>query len=254
MLPTLNRNLVQLMPLMMMQSLRFALVKYGGGVIQMSGSIAGNTYARNRYGNYARARTKPTNPNTANQQNARDAVAFLANRWAQTLTSAQRTAWNLYGSSVVMKNKLGEDIYLSGYNHYIRSNQIAMMGTHVVIDAGPVVFELPDHDPTFAVTCSEATQQLTVTFDATMAWAVEAGGYLYLFQGKPQNAQRSFFAGPHRYYNAIAGIDPGGPVTPDVSVGPFAIAEGQHQWVYGRILRADGRLSEPFRDDTFCAA
>ncbi|GAI58374.1 unnamed protein product, partial [marine sediment metagenome] len=38
-----------------------ALVKYGGGITQMSGSIAGNTFARNRYGNYVRSRTKPIN-------------------------------------------------------------------------------------------------------------------------------------------------------------------------------------------------
>ncbi|GAH13494.1 unnamed protein product, partial [marine sediment metagenome] len=44
-----------------------SLVKYGGGIVQMSGSIAGNTFARNRYGNYVRARTKPINPNSDRQ-------------------------------------------------------------------------------------------------------------------------------------------------------------------------------------------
>ncbi|GAH28464.1 unnamed protein product, partial [marine sediment metagenome] len=36
-----------------------ALVKYGAGIIQMSGSIAGDVHARNRFGNYIRPRTKP---------------------------------------------------------------------------------------------------------------------------------------------------------------------------------------------------
>ena len=81
-----------------------ALVKYGGGVVQMSGSIGGDTHARNRYGNYIRARTKPINPNTDLQVAIRAAMAFLADRWSQTVTSAQRTAWNLYGASVAMKN------------------------------------------------------------------------------------------------------------------------------------------------------
>lgn len=232
----------------------FLKIKFGGGITDARGSIAGNTYSRNHYGAYMRARVTPVNPNTARQVAVRDAVAFLSARWSSTLTLAQRTAWNLYGSSVAMLDAMGATIYLTGYNHYIRSNVIRMIGIMTTIDAGPTVFEIPTHDPTFAVTCSEATQQLTVTYDATMAWAVETGGYIFLFQGKPQNAQRETFFGPWRYYNSIAGIDPGGPVTPDVSIGPFAIAEGQHQWVYARIMRADGRLSAPFRADCFCAA
>ncbi|GAH50296.1 unnamed protein product, partial [marine sediment metagenome] len=44
-----------------------ALVKLGGGIVQISGSIAGNTFARNRFGNYMRSRTKPVNPNSTRQ-------------------------------------------------------------------------------------------------------------------------------------------------------------------------------------------
>ena len=29
-----------------------ALIKYGGGIVHASGSLAGNTFARNKYGNY----------------------------------------------------------------------------------------------------------------------------------------------------------------------------------------------------------
>lgn len=231
-----------------------ALIKFGGGVVQMSGSIGGDTFARNRYGNYARARTKPTNPNTSRQQAVRAAVAFLTQRWSVTLTAVQRTAWNLYADSVNMKNRLGETVHLSGFNHYIRSNATRKTGPTVLIDDGPTIFELPAQDPTFSVSGSEATQALTIAFDDTLPWAVEDGSFLFLFQGKPQNAQRNFFAGPWRFINYVGGIDPGGPIEPHVEIGDFAIAEGQRQWVYGRISRADGRLSEPFRADIAVAA
>lgn len=231
-----------------------ALVKYGGGITQMSGSIAGNTYARNRYGNYARARTKPVNPNSSRQVAVRSALAALTERWSDTLTAAQRAAWNLYASNVAMKNKLGETIHLSGFNHYLRSNVIALQIANTIVDDGPVVFELPEQDPTLAVTASEATQELTVSWDNAADWAVEDGGHIYLFQGAPQNPQRNFFAGPWRFLGYRIGVDPGGPVMPWVGTGPFAIAEGQRQWIYARIRRADGRLSESFRDDTFVAA
>ncbi len=231
-----------------------ALVKYGGGVVQMSGSIAGNTHAKNRYGNYIRARTVPVNPNTARQQEVRAIIAFLTERWSDTLTAPQRTAWNLYASNVSMLNKLGESINLSGFNHYIRSNTIAKMVPYPLIDAGPVVFELPAQDPTFAVTASEATQILTLAYDDTMDWATEDAAYIFFFQGQPQNAQRNFFGGPWRFIGSVGGIDPGGPVEPHAAAAAFAIAEGQRQWVYARIMRADGRISTPFRADAFVAA
>jgi len=231
-----------------------ALVKFGGGVVQMSGSIAGTTFARNRYGNYARARTKPVNPNTADQVAVRASMAALTARWSDTLTAGQRTAWNLYGSNVVMTNKLGESMNLSGFNHYIRSNAIRLSKAVAPIDAGPVIFEIPAQDPTLALTASEATQQLSMAIDNTMDWATEDGALIFFFQGQPQNAQRNFFDGPWRYLTAVAGVDPGGAATPVVGNAVFAIAELQHLWVYARIQRADGRLSQPFRDDAFVAA
>jgi len=231
-----------------------ALVKFGGGITQMTGSIGGTTFARNRYGNYARARTKPTNPNTANQQAVRSTLASLPDRWAQTLDAAQRTAWNLYGSNVVMTNKLGEAMQLSGFNHYIRSNAILKRLALTLVDDGPVIFEIPDADPTFAITASEATQNIIATFDNTLAWSIEDNGLLCMFQGQPQNAQRNFFAGPWRLWTAVQGIAPGGAVSPKEAPATFATAEGQHLWAYARILRADGRLSAPFRDDVLVGA
>ena len=231
-----------------------ALVKYGGGIVQMSGSIAGDTFARNRYGNYVRARTKPVNPNSAAQVAVRSALSLLTQRWSQTLTAAQRTAWNLYASSVAMTNRLGETINLTGFNHYIRSNSWNARIEADIVDAGPTVFELPQADPTLAITASEATQQITTAYDDGLDWADENGAYLLLYQGSPQNPQRNFFDGPWRYLGFVAGVNGAPPAGPEVSAVVFAIAELQRQWIYARILRADGRLSEPFRADTFCAA
>lgn len=231
-----------------------ALVKYGGGIIQMSGSLAGNTYARNRYGNYVRARTKPVNPNTLRQQQVRSAVSMLTERWGDTLTNVQRIAWNLYASNVAMTNKLGESIKLSGFNHYIRSNATHARLAQAIVDDGPVVFEVPEGDPQFAITASEATQQITVAFDDTLPWSTEDGAVLQLYQGQPQNGQRNFFAGPWRYMGGVAGVDPGGAASPEVETVVFAIAETQHLWIYGRIIRADHRISGKFLADIICAA
>lgn len=231
-----------------------ALVKFGGGITEMRGSIAGDTFSRNRSGAYVRARTKPINPNSARQVVVRAALAFLTERWSSVLTAAQRTAWNLYGNNVVMKNKLGESINLSGFNHYLRSNMLLKIGLATLVDAGPVVFEIPEADPTLAVTGTEAGQTLSYAYDDTMDWADEDGGFLHCFEGQPQNAQRNFFGGPWRRLGSLPGVNGAPPASPLVLGTAYGIAQGQHTWVYCRIQRADGRLSQPFRDDAFVGA
>ncbi len=222
-----------------------ALVRYGGGIVQMSGSIAGDTFARNRYGNYARARTKPINPNTNDQNAVRAAVAMLTERWIETLTALQRTAWGLYASNVVMKNRLGESVHLTGFNHYIRSNANRARWGFATIDDGPVVFELPDKDPAFAFTASEATQNFTIAYNAALEWANETGGSFWLQGGLPQNVTRNFYAGPWRRILRISGADGAPPASPHVTNNWIAIAEGQRIWLRGRIERKDARISEP---------
>jgi len=220
----------------------------------MSGSVAGSTHARNRSGNYIRARTKPVNPSTAKQVLVRAVMANLTTRWAQTLTATQRTAWNLYGASVTMQNKLGEAINLSGFNHYIRSNAWFARMSRTLVDDGPTVFELPAQDPTMVVSCSEATQQVTMTFDDTLAWCSEDDAMLVILQSQGQNPQINFFNGPWTGRSAKVGAS-GVPVTSPLDYASITVlSEGQRFWSKFRILRADGRLSAPFTANAFCAA
>ena len=121
-----------------------AQVKYGGGIIQMSGSIAGNTFARNRFGNYVRARTKPVNPNSDRQVAARARVSFLSEYWASDLSAVNRGLWDTYAAAVAMKNKLGESIKLTGFNHFIRTNAVRMGVALPVLEPGPTILSLPE--------------------------------------------------------------------------------------------------------------
>lgn len=231
-----------------------ALVKYGGGILDMTGSIGGQVHSRNRYGKYIRARVVPVNPNTEFQGQARARVALLTEQWSSEINAAQRTSWNLYASNVAMKNKLGETIHLSGFNHFIRCNCVRLQSGLDTVGDGPVVFELPETDPLLRITASEGTQLFTVAFDYTLDWNNEDGARMVLWAGRPQNAQRNFFGGPWRFSGSFNG-SAGAPIdAPQPSTTVFGVAEGQHLWLYARIQRADGRLSTPFRDDNFCAA
>lgn len=222
-----------------------ALIRFGGGVVQMSGSIAGDTYARNRYGNYSRARTKPTNPNTAAQVKCRSVLSYLTEYWYNDLSAAQRTAWGVYASNVAMKNKLGEVIHLSGFNHFIRGNAPRAYQNLSVIEDGPVVFELPAKDEQLVIDVDSSPQQISVTWDDGRDWCDETGAFMNLRQGLPCNGSRNFFGGP--YHNVGVVLGSSSPYTPPWLVLPhYAVATGQGCWCAFRISRADGRLSEIF--------
>lgn len=227
-----------------------ALVRYGGGIVGASGSIAGTVHARNRYGNYIRARTKPVNPNSTNQTYVRSTLAKLVQRWNTTLTSTMRTAWATYAAAIAMKNKLGEVIYCTGFNHYVRSNVIKNMYLGDYADAGPTDLSLPEKDPTFSIVCTVSTQKISVSFDVALPWWAETGGIMAVYQGQPQLATRNFFGGPWRHIGNVAH----GVASPKDLNPQFTLTLGQKVWCYGRILRADGRLSEPFTTSVLVTA
>lgn len=146
-----------------------------------------------------------------------------------------------------MKNRLGETVYLSGYNHYIRSNSYRVYGDRPIVDDGPVVFELPEKDESVTISGSEATGHISLAFDDTKAWCDEEGALMIIGNGQPQNGQRNFFAGPYHAYGRMVGDAVTPPTSPLDADYWYAIAAGQKIWVRLRISRADGRLSSPFR-------
>jgi len=224
-----------------------ALVKYGGGIIQASGSIAGTTHARNRFGNYIRPRTKPVNPRSDRQVEARVRMQLLAEYWhSAAMDDTERGAWNAYASAVAMKNRLGESIFLTGFNHFIRSNASRFAAGGSIVEPGPAVQSLPEADITLAVSGDAGTQLLSVAFDNTKGWANETGGFLMLEMGTPQLATRNYFGGPYRIAGVVAGVTGAPPASPATIAAPFTLVNGQKVWARASIIRTDGRVSNKF--------
>jgi hypothetical protein len=226
-----------------------ALVKLGGGITAMSGSIAGNTFARNRFGNYVRSRTKPVNPRSTGQVLIRSILSQLAENWKDVLTDPYRLAWAAYAASINMKNRLGEVMNATGFNHYIRSNSPRMQYGFAAINTAPTVLSLPEKDPLFAVAAAQGTGLTTITFDDTLAWCDLADAAMIIYNGIPQNATRNFFNGPWKLAGGILGDVGSPPTSPRTLTGSNTLVTGQKIWYYGRISLPDGRLSEPFRAD-----
>lgn len=223
-----------------------ALCKFGGGVTDIRGSIGGTVFSRNRSGNYMRARTTPVNPSSQRQSTMRAIIASLAQAWGNVLTSAQRDAWEVYANAITFTNKLGEQIKLTGFNHYIRSNSFIEQNGNVRVDDGPTVLTLPGEDSIFAAVVDEATQMIAVTFDDTLDWVGQDNGLLGVYMSSPQSAGTTFIQGPWRLAGTINGDSTTPPTSPtDIAV-PFPVGQGQIIGVRARLVEEDGRLSDHF--------
>lgn len=228
-------------------------MKFKSAVLtQVSGSVGGATFAHNRSGLYIRARSIPVNPNTPEQQATRQALAAAATRWTEVLTPAQRAAWNVYATNVNWINPLGDVVHLTGQQMYCRSTAARTALGLDPVDAGPIIYDTGTF--TFPTcTASEATQLVSVAFDNTDDWAGEVGGAMGIYASRPYSPSVNFFRGPYQHAGQVLGaVVP--PVSPSTFPAPFAFAAGQRLQIFGRVVRADGRASFPFRAGIIAAA
>jgi hypothetical protein len=216
-------------------------------VSSASGRSNGLVFSRNRYGAYARKHTVPVNPNTERQVAARARTTYLMDRWASTLTAAQRTAWELYASSVGVLDRFGKLIFPTGANHYLRSNSVRMQAGLDVVDDGPTTFALPGLLTVPTAVISAATNEMTLTYADTIPLFDEDGAAMLLYVGKPQSPTINFFNGPWKFADSVDGDSVTPPTSPATIACPEVCTEGQKVWAYVRIATADGRLSNPFR-------
>ena len=222
------------------------IIKLGGGVVDARGSMAGNTFSRNRFGNYIRSRVKGVDPKSARQSAARIRMMTLAEQWRESPMDAdKRGAWETYAQSVSWLNALGEACNLTGYNHYMRSNAAIAAAGGDRVDDGPTSLGLPGGDATIVPTALSQGATISIAFDDALDWAAELGGFLLVEVGVPQNPTRNFFGGPWRIAGSIAGaVAPAeSPLTVPT---PWTLTEGQKIWTRYKIIRADGRVSTPF--------
>ena len=173
-------------------------------------------------------------------------MTVLSTRWIDTLTEAQRLAWDVYAGAVEVTNPLGDSITTTGLNMYIRGNTPRIQCGYPIVDDGPIIYSLASFtDPSFAI--DEPAAECDLTFDNTDDWANEDDAGMLLYASRPMNPTINFFKGPYRF----AGLVDGDAITPPSSpaaIGvPFAIAVGQRLYFKVTVTRADGRLSPVFR-------
>jgi len=90
-------------------------------VSEIRGSINGVTFARNRFGQYARAKASPVQPRTPAQTERRAQLTVLSQRW-RTLDEALRSEWRALADELTRSDTLGMTYRLTGLQAYLQVN------------------------------------------------------------------------------------------------------------------------------------
>jgi len=196
---------------------------------------------------YMRARSIPVNPQTARQIILRNAVAMFSQQWFSVLTQVQRDAWDVYGASVSLINRLGDSFFASGQNHYIRANvsrlqannQLALSPGLAEVSDAPTVFMLPTIGSVPVSFSSAGTGTAAVVFDDTQAWVNDADNALLIYEGRPRSASRKFFKGPYR----LLGVIRGDATTPPTSPTNISNVDSAYPVTAGQVVKARACLS-----------
>ena len=139
-----------------------------------SGSQAGTTASRNRFGQYLRTRAIPVNPASGAQGLVRARMAANSAAW-RVLTGAQRAGWVDLGTSMVRSDSLGQSYSLQGNQAYASvNNNRVLSGLAPVSDAPALV--TPPSLLTATITLSAAAFSIAYT-----ATPLAAATYLAVF-------------------------------------------------------------------------
>lgn len=108
----------------------------GAIVSEIRNKIAATVFSKNAAGAMIRNRVTPINPSSVKQTLRRQQLSSLASGW-RGLTQAQRDAWNAASPSFPVQDNLGQTIFLTGEQLYIRSNANALLIGAAAITAAP---------------------------------------------------------------------------------------------------------------------
>lgn len=150
-----------------------------------SGSQAGTTASRNRFGQYYRTRATPVNPNTTAQGAVRNRLSVNSAAWRQ-LSDVQRSGWNQLGGQLVRTDALGQAYTLTGFQAYLSVNNNHLAAGNAVVGDAPAV-ETPEGLYTATITLTASA--LSVAFTPT---PLATGVRLFVYASPGRSAGRSF--------------------------------------------------------------
>jgi hypothetical protein len=113
-----------------------AKIKLGALAQDVRGSMAGTTFARNRYGAYSRQKVTGVNPQTARQQQQRALFSQASVAW-RGLAAADQAAWQAWAANHPIVDIFGDSQILAGNAAYTRVNCNRLMAGLAKLDTPP---------------------------------------------------------------------------------------------------------------------
>lgn len=150
-------------------------ITYGIGIVDASGSLAGNTASRNASGAYMRKRVKPTNPKTPAQSAVRSSFTNASQAW-RGLTDDQRLGWAGLAKNFSARNSLGQALRYTGSQLFNKLNLNLSAAGQAQIEDAPTLAGVVNLS-SFSVTTVAATPSLKAVF----APALPAGQKLIIY-------------------------------------------------------------------------
>ncbi len=165
--------------------------------VPQSGSQAGTTSSRNRFGQYRRTRAVPVNPATGAQGTVRARLSANAAAW-RSLSDAQRAGWSDLATSMNRSDSLGQSYNLTGFLAYVSvNNNLEQYGSAALSDAPSIV--TPGALLTATITLTAAS--FSVAYTAT---PIAASTKLLVFASPQRSAGRSFEGDYRRVFTSAA--------------------------------------------------
>jgi hypothetical protein len=153
--------------------------------VPQSGSRAGVTYSRNRFGQYVRSRATPVNPASGPQGIVRARMALNAAAW-RALTDAQRAGWEALGEMMSRTDSLGSSYLLNGFAAYCSVNNNRLAAGDAVVSAAPAIVT-PTGLVTATITLTAAAFSIAYT-----PTPLAAGRRLFSFLSPQRSAGRAY--------------------------------------------------------------
>ncbi len=115
--------------------LLFAKFTPGAIVSEVRNKIAATVFTKNKAGASIRNRTTPINRRSTGQTEQRQQLSSLSSSW-RGLTQAQRDGWNSAAASFPQQDNLGQTIFLTGAQLYVRCNaNLVLIGEAQIVNA-----------------------------------------------------------------------------------------------------------------------
>jgi hypothetical protein len=180
---------------------KVAFAKFTPGAIisEIRNKIAATVYTKNKAGASIRNRVTPINRKSSAQTLRRQQLASYSSQW-RGLTQAQRDGWNSGAANFPQTDNLGQTIFLTGEQLYVRCNaNLVLTGNAAITDCPtPASFEVLAFT---SLTVSAGGGTLSLAFSPT----VPAGFELVVRATAPVSAGKSFVSdSAFRFIQSVA--------------------------------------------------